>query len=265
MRFEVVAYSTGPDDRSPMRERLERGFDRFVDAAGWPALRLAQSIRNDGIDILVDLKGHTEGAPPSVLALRPAPIQVHYLGYPGTLGGESRRLPDRRRDRHAGSSTPATMRRRSRCLPGSYQINDRARPIADNGRRGTSLVSRSADRAVLLQPRLQAQSGGVRCVDADPAEVPDAVLWLLARPGEECSSAICGARWCAAASMLGGSHFALARANPDYLALYRVADLFLDTWPYNAHTTASDALWAGCPVVTLARRHVRCRGSRRAF
>ena len=93
-------------------------------------------------------------------------------------------------------------------------------------------------------------------------EVPDAVLWLLARPGEERLSAICGARWSDAVSMRGGSSSRCARPNPDYLALYRVADLFLDTWPYNAHTTASDALWAGCPVLTLPRRDVRvaCRG-----
>ncbi|HWD16446.1 MAG TPA: tetratricopeptide repeat protein, partial [Casimicrobiaceae bacterium] len=71
-RFEVIGYSTGPDDRSAMRARLAHGFDRFVDAAGWAPLRLATSIRNDAIDILVDVKGHTENAMPSVLALRPA-------------------------------------------------------------------------------------------------------------------------------------------------------------------------------------------------
>jgi predicted O-linked N-acetylglucosamine transferase (SPINDLY family) len=84
--FEVAAYSIGPDDGSPMRRRLEAAFDRFVDARHWSADRLAAQIRADGIDVLVDLKGHTDGAMPAVLALRPAPIQAQWLGYPGTMG-----------------------------------------------------------------------------------------------------------------------------------------------------------------------------------
>src|SRR6185295_19820642 len=106
-----------------MRERLVRAFDRFVDAAGWPAPRLARSIRDDGIDILVDLKGHTEGAAPAVLALRPAPIQVHYLGYPGTLGGNLVDYligdPIVTPPEHAGDYGETLA-----LLPASYQIND---------------------------------------------------------------------------------------------------------------------------------------------
>jgi predicted O-linked N-acetylglucosamine transferase (SPINDLY family) len=249
-RFEVFAYSTGPDDRSPMRARLVRGFDHFVDAAGWPALRLAAAIRSDAIDILVDLKGHTEGAPPSVLALRAAPIQVHYLGYPGTLGGNLV-------DYLIGDAivTPAghasDYAETLALLPGSYQINDRDRPIAQ-----------TPDRHELGLPR----NGVVLCCfnsgyKFNPevfdawvqilAAVPEGVLWLLTRHGDE--------RWASnmrremvrrgvdARRLI----FTSARPNPEYLALYRAADLFIDTWPYNAHTTASDALWAGCPVVTL--------------
>jgi protein O-GlcNAc transferase len=249
-RFEVVGYSTGPDDRSPMRERLTRGFDRFVDAAGWPARRLATAIRNDAIDILVDLKGHTEDAPPSVLALRPAPIQVHYLGYPGTLGGN---LADYligdaivTPPEHAGDYAETLA-----LLPASYQVNDRERPIGETPGRAELGLPRGA---VVLCCFNSGYKFNPEVFDAWMqilGEVPEAVLWLLARRGEE--------RWVSnlrremvrrgldARRLI----FAHGRPNPDYLALYRAADLFIDTWPYNAHTTASDALWAGCPIVTL--------------
>jgi protein O-GlcNAc transferase len=249
-RFEVVAYSTGPDDRSPMRERLARGFDRLVEAAGWPALRLATAIRNDAIDILVDLKGHTEDAPPSVLALRPAPIQVHYLGYPGTLGGNLA-------DYLIGDAVVTPVEDAGdyaetlALLPGSYQVNDRERPIAETPNRTDLGLPRNA---VVLCCFNSAYKFNPEVFDAWTeilAGVPDAVLWLLARRGDE--------RWVSnlrremvrrgidARRLV----FATARPNPEYLALYRAADLFVDTWPYNAHTTASDSLWAGCPLVTL--------------
>jgi protein O-GlcNAc transferase len=249
-RFEIVGYSTGHDDRSPMRARLVRGFDRFVDAAGWPALRLATAIRNDAIDILVDLKGHTEDAPPSVLALRPAPIQVHYLGYPGTIGGNladyliGDAIVTPPRDAGDYAETLAL-------LPGSYQVNDQARPIAETPARSELGLPRSA---VVLCCFNSGYKFNPEVFDAWAqilAQVPEAVLWLLARGGEE--------RWVSnlrremvrrgldARRLI----FATARPKVEYLALYRAADLFIDTWPYNAHTTASDALWAGCPLVTL--------------
>ena len=249
-RFEIVGYSTGPDDRSPMRERLVRSFDRFVEAAGWPPRRLATAIRNDAIDVLVDLKGHTENAPPSVLALRPAPIQVHYLGYPGTLGGNLA-------DYLIGDAivTPpedaGDYAETLALLPGSYQINDRDRPIADTPSRQDLNLPRTG---IVLCCFNSGYKFNPEVFDAWMkilAQVPEAVLWLLARRGEE--------RWVSnlrremvrrgldARRLV----FAAARPNPEYLALYRAADVFLDTWPYNAHTTASDALWAGCPLVTL--------------
>lgn len=249
-RFEIIAYSTGQDDRSPMRERLVRAFDRFVDAAGWPALRLAARIREDAIDVLVDLKGHTENATPSVLALRPAPIQVHYLGYPGTLGGHLADYligdPIVTPEEHAGDYSETLV-----LLPRSYQVNDRNRPIGavpdrvELGLARNGVVLCCFNSGYKLNPEVL--DVWMRIL----ANVPDAVLWLLARRGEE--------RWVSNVrreTVRRGIDarrliFAQARANADYLALYRAADLFLDTWPYNAHTTASDALWAGCPVVTL--------------
>jgi protein O-GlcNAc transferase len=248
-RFEIVGYSTGPDDRSPMRARLARAFDRFVDMAGWPSARVAQAIRADGIDILVDLKGHTEGAAPAALALRPAPIQVHYLGYPGTLGG---RLVDYLigdaivpPPAHAADYVEALA-----LLPGSYQVNDRQRPVADPPSREALDLPRDAvvlccfNSLYKLNPQVLDAWGRIL------TQVPAAVLWLMVRdrdhPGVGHLRRETVRRGIDARRMV----FATARPNPEYLGLYRHADLFLDTWPYNAHTTASDALWAGCPVVT---------------
>jgi predicted O-linked N-acetylglucosamine transferase (SPINDLY family) len=248
-RFEVVAYSTGPDDGSPMRRRLVEGFDRFVDAQGWAPGRLAAGIRGDGIDILVDLKGHTEGAAPSVLALRPAPIQVHYLGYPGTIGGGLCDYligdPIVTPPAHAADYAETLA-----LLPHSYQVNDRARPVHAPPPREDLELPRDA---VVLCCFNNLYKLNAEVFDAWArilAAVPNAVLWLLVRdaahPGIGRLRREAVRRGIDARRLV----FATARPNPDYLGLYRHADLFLDTWPYNAHTTASDALWAGCPVLT---------------
>ena len=249
-RFEVIGYSTGPDDGSPMRTRIARAFDHFVDAAGFSGERLAEVIRRDGIDILIDLKGHTEGAPPAALALHPAPIQVHYLGYPGTLGGGLV-------DYLIGDQvvTPiahaADYAETLALLPDSYQINDRKRPIAEPpGRSALQLPANGVvfccfNNSYKLNPEVF--DAWARIL----AAVPDSVLWLLAR--HENDPIMGNLR--AEAQKRGVDPvrvaFAWSRPNAEYLGLYRHADLFLDTWPYNAHTTASDALWAGCPLLTL--------------
>ena len=247
--FEVVAYSTGPDDGSALRARLRAGFDRFVDAAGWPATRLAAQIRADGIDLLVDLKGHTEGAATAVLAQRPAPIQAQWLGYPGTMGasyvdyliGDPVVTPFA----DAADYTETLVQ-----LPVCYQPNDRQRPVAA-----------PETRAALGLPA----AGVVFCSFHNPfkfnpevidsystilSRVPASVLWLLDRGGRD--PAIVNLRRELARRGIAAERVVAARSrpNPEYLALYHHADLFLDTWPYGAHTTASDALWAGCPVLT---------------
>ncbi len=248
--FEVFGYSHGPDDGSQMRARVIRAFDRFADLRDRDPLAIADAIRSDTIDILVDLKGHTQGALPVVLARRPAPIIAHYLGYPGTLAagladyliGDPVVTPPEHFDDYDEAIA---------VLPDSYQINDRARPIGETPPRGAlglppdGVVFASFNQTYKINPEV---------FDAWMAilrEVPGAALWLLARRidhpaignlrGEARSRGVDPARLV----------FAAHRPNPDYLALYRHADLFLDTWPYNAHTTASDALWAGCPVLTV--------------
>ena len=249
-RFEVIGYSTGPDDRSPMRSRLVRAFDRFVDVRDQHPRAVAEMIRRDTLDILIDLKGHTEGATPIVLAFRPAPIQVHYLGYPGTLGGNLVDYligdPIVTPEAHASDYAEALA-----LLPGSYQINDRARPIgaapsrADVGLPVGAFVFVSFNQTYKINPEVfDAWMAILRAV-------PDSVLWLLARTDND--PAIANLRREAQSRGVDAARlvFARHRPNPDYLALYGLADLFLDSWPYNAHTTASDALWAGCPVLTI--------------
>ena len=166
-----------------MRARA-RGFDRFVDVHAATPEQVAERIRSDGIDLLVDLKGHTAGAPPRVLALRPAPIQAHYLGYPGTLGGglvdyligDATVTPAA----HADDYAEALVR-----LPGSYQVNDRQRPIAEAPSRAA--LGLPADGVVLcnfnatwkLRPEaFDAWATILR-------RVPQAVLWLLARRDDD--------------------------------------------------------------------------------
>lgn len=248
-RFEVIAYSTGPHDGSAMRARLEQAFDRFVDLRQRDHLAVADAVRGDAIDILVDLKGHTEGATPLVLARRPAPIQVHYLGYPGTLAGDVV-------DYLIGDAivTPpehlADYAEALAVVPGAYQVNDRDRPIGEAlsrsalGLPANGFVFCSFNQTYKINPAV---------FDAWMAiltAVPEAVLWLLSRGADDPAPANLRRE----AELRGVAPtrlvFASRCPNPEHLARYRHADLVLDTWPYNAHTTASDALWAGCPVLT---------------
>jgi len=250
-RFRVLAYSCGRDDASPIRRRLEAAFDEFVDIRALGTAEAAQRIVADGVEILVDLKGHTLEAATGVMAMRPAPVQVQYLGYPGSMGagfidyllGDAVVTPAE----HQADYDEHLVR-----LPGCYQVNDRRRPCPD----------RVGSRASLGLP----EQGIVFCCFNNtwkfaPAmfgawmeilrRVPGSVLWLLGRQSlPELESNL---RTEAQARGLDPERLVLSESRPleDYLALYHHADLFLDTLPYNAHTTASDALWMGCPVLTL--------------
>ncbi|MFO1312205.1 MAG: tetratricopeptide repeat protein [Burkholderiales bacterium] len=249
-RFEVLAYSTGPDDGSPMRERVVRAFDRFVDVRATEPSRIAEMMRRDRIDILVDLKGHTQDGMPIVLAHRPAPIQVHYLGYPGTLEGglvdylvgDAVVTPEE----HAGGYAESLVR-----LPHSYQVNDRRRPVGEPPTRSELELPEDA---VVFACFNQTYKMNPEVFDAWMSilrSVPGSVLWLLRKGNDD--PAIANLKREAQARDVDPARLVFAdhRGNAEYLGLYRRADLFLDTWPYNAHTTASDALWAGCPVLTV--------------
>jgi protein O-GlcNAc transferase len=251
-KFDVYAFSFGPDDGSPMRRRLTQGIDHFIDVARSSDHDVAQRIRNAEIDIAVDLKGHTTDARPGILAFRPAPIQAQYIGYPGTMGADfiDYIIVD-------PFVVPADQQpyftEKLVHLPDCYQVNDAHREIAqraivraDYGLPKEGFVFCSFNNNYKITPEVFAI--WMRLLKA----VPGSVLWLfldnewvqqnLRREAE--------ARGMDATRLIFAPRMPLS----DHLARHRLADLFLDTSPYNAHTTASDALWVGLPLVTCAGR-----------
>jgi predicted O-linked N-acetylglucosamine transferase (SPINDLY family) len=248
-RFETIAMSYGPDDGSPMRARLARAFDRFLDGRNRSDADVAAELRRLEIDIAIDLKGYTRGSRPGVLACRPAPVQAHYLGYPGTMAMEAVDyiladaivLPEA----HFANYTEKVIH-----LPDSYQCNDSARDPgsrvftrAEAGLSETGIVFASFNNAYKIAPEMF--GAWMRIL----AAVEGSVLWLL----EDSAAAAANLRREAQARGVAGERLVFApRLGPaDHLARHRLADLFLDTLPYGAHTTASDALWAGLPVLTV--------------
>jgi protein O-GlcNAc transferase len=242
-QFRVIGYSYGHDDGSATRQRLAASFDDFVDLEASSHVDAAARIRSDAVDILVDLKGYTASARPDIMALRPAPIQVSYLGYPGTMGMDAVDyiLAD---PFVAPFDQQPYFTEKLVHLPACYQINDRRRPIAsplptraDCGLPATGFVFCCLSAAYkITQPIFRIW---MRLLDA----VPDSVLWLL----DDGPAAVANLRSEAGSARL---IFAPPLPNPQHLARLSAADLFLDTLPYNAHTLASDAMWAGCPMIT---------------
>ncbi|MBC7437927.1 MAG: tetratricopeptide repeat protein [Bdellovibrionales bacterium] len=247
-RFELVAFSFGPEVQSGMRSRLKGAFDQFHPVQGMSDREVAMLARKLDIDIAVDLKGYTQNARPGIFAFRPAPIQVSYLGYPGTMGApfidyivaDATVLPES----HRLFYTEKVVQ-----LPGSYQVNDSSREIAP--------LTPTRAEAGLPDP------GFVFCCFNNNYKItPDvfdvwmrllldvegSVLWLLQGNGGVAD------RLRAEATARGVDPsrlvFAARQPLPQHLARHRLADLFLDTTWCNAHTTASDALWAGLPVLT---------------
>jgi predicted O-linked N-acetylglucosamine transferase (SPINDLY family) len=248
--FEISAISYGHDDGSAMRARLRKAFDRFHDVGDKSDLDVAKLIKELEIDIAVDLKGYTKDARPQILSHRPAPVQASLLGYPGTMGcdfidyviADETVLPFAQQPFYT---------ERIVHLPDCYQPNDRKRAIAETG----------VTRAQAGLP----DGGFVFCCfnsnyKITPAifdiwmrllgAVGGSVLWLLRSNAnaEANLRSAAQARGIAASRLIFCDHMRL----PEHLARHRLADLFLDTLPYNAHTTTSDALWAGLPVLTCA-------------
>ena len=251
-RFTVIAASYGPDDRSAMRARLERAVDEFLDLRGNSDDEIAQILRARGVQIAVDLKGHTGGARTGILAQRPVPIQVNFLGYPGTMGApymdyiiaDRHLIPPQERLHY----TEQVLE-----LPGCYQPNDnrRPRPPEGPGREACGLPAHGFvfccfNHVYKVVPMIF--SAWMRLLRA----VEGSVLWLL--QGSE--TARRNLRTAAAAHGIAPERlvFAPQLTLDRHLARYHHADLFLDTWPCNAHTTASDALWMGVPLITLTGR-----------
>jgi protein O-GlcNAc transferase len=251
-QFEVFGVSFGADDGSDMRTRLMAAFDRFIDVRTQGDREVARLINDLQVDIAVDLNGHTQDERLDILAFRPAPIQVNYLGYPGTTGADfidyiiadATVLPFDQQPHYTEHIVH---------LPDCYQANDRKRRIASRtptreevGLPAEGLVFCCFNTTWKIAPPvfdvwmrlLKAAEGGV--------------LWLYS----DNRHAEANLRNEAVARGIDPSRLVFAGPLPhgDHLARHRVADLFLDTLPYNAHTTASDALWAGIPLLT-------CRGN----
>ena len=247
--FEVIGFDNGAGDDSSTRKRLESAFDRIIAISGMSDGRAAERIRAEEVDILVDLNGYYGAHRMGVFAHRPAPLQVNWLGFPGTLGAPyiDYIIADR-------IVIPEDEQRffteRVVWLPGSYQVNDDKRRIAaktpsraEMGLPGDAFVFCNFNQPYKLSPaQLQAWL-------AILAHVPHSVLWLWANnPTFELN-----VKLFAAHHGIAMERIVIAGPAPveDHLARLKLADLFLDSLPYNAHTTASDALWAGVPVLTL--------------
>jgi protein O-GlcNAc transferase len=251
-QFRVIAYSNSRDDDSDIRRRLEKAFDEFVDIRDLSPAKAKQRIRADGVDILVDLKGHTLEAATAVMALRPAPVQVNYLGYPGSMGAEYI-------DYIIGDKVVTPFEDEMDYdehivqLPGSYQVNDLQRPCPAEGPGREALgLPKTGVVFCCFNNSWKITAEIFACWMDILKAVPDSVLWLHGRQSLD------DLRQNLSRTMqqndLDPSRLIIAEPRPleEYLQLYHHADLFLDTIPYNAHTTASDALWMGCPVITLS-------------
>jgi predicted O-linked N-acetylglucosamine transferase (SPINDLY family) len=250
--FEIVAFDMGWDDGSRLRQRLEAAFDKFVTLTHLPARDAAERIKAEGIDILVNLNGYFGAESMSVFAHRPAPIQVNYLGFPATLGApyidyilaDRIVIPEDEQDCYTEKVV---------YLPDCYQVNDSKRPIAGNiptraqcGLPEQAFVFCNFNHIYKLTPGMFAVWMTLL------KEVEGSVLWLL-RSNKDFPDRL--RREAEKAGVAGERLVFAPPATPaEHLARMKLADLFLDSMPYNAHTTASDALWAGLPLLT-------CRGT----
>jgi predicted O-linked N-acetylglucosamine transferase (SPINDLY family) len=245
-RFEVIAISFGPDEQSEARERLKRAFDQFHDVRAMHERDIAGLIKKLEVDIAVDLKVYTEGARPAIFALRPAPVQVNYLGYPGTAAGDVM-------DYIIGDPVALPFDQqpfyseRIVQLPDSYQSNDPARFIGEKPTRAEAGLPAEGfvfcsfnNHWKIIAPVFDVW---MRLLKA----VPGSVLWLLTDTADANLIREAKARGIDPARLI----FAPKLKHDAHLGRLGLADLVLDTQPYNAHTTGSDALWTGVPMVTV--------------
>ena len=250
VRFDVIGYSSGGNDYSSMRRRVEGAVDIFVDLEALSDSAAADRIEEDNIDILVEVSGYTKHSRPRILAFRPAPLQVSFLAFPGTMGtdfidyliGDQFVIP---RAQQVFYSEKIVY------MPASYQVNDSHRKIAEDVATRTALGLPAAafvfccfNRSYKITPAFF--DIWMRLL----RRVPGSVLWLLATN----PVATANLRREAETRGVDANRLVFAPRVPlaEHLARHAHADLFLDTLPYGAHTTMSDALWAGLPAVTCA-------------
>ncbi|MEJ2163890.1 MAG: tetratricopeptide repeat protein [Desulfobacterales bacterium] len=258
-QFNVYCYSYGPDDNSLYRQQIQTNCDQFIDIRNRSLVDAAGRINADRVDILVELKGHTKGARLGILACRPAPIQVHYLGYPGTTGADfiDYLITDK-------IVTPIEhmpfYSENLVFLPHSYQVNDHKQEIAphvlhkeDFGLPPDSFVFSSFNLSYKIDRII------FDCWMRILNRVPHGVLWLL-KVDETAKQNL---KQEAASRGIDSRRLIFADKLPkaQHLTRIRLADLALDTRIVNGHTTTSDSLWAGVPVATLLGSHFASRVS----
>jgi len=248
-RFEVSIFSHGPDDKSPMRQRLIRAVEHFHDVTARSDIETAHQIRDSQIDVLIDLKGHTKDNRLGLFACRAAPVQVSYLGFPATSGAEYI-------DYFIGDPVASPLEHQPyyteklALMPICYQPNDRKRPLpktitrAELGLPEDALVLCGFNQPFKLTPEILKVWAGLL------KELPDAVLWLLGWNKTSRAPILA----CIENEGVDPARviFAPRVGNAEHMTRMAQADIFIDTWPCNGHTTASDALWNGVPVVTYA-------------
>jgi len=250
-RFDLYLYSHGPDDGSAMRQRIQHAAHSFMEVGKLSDHEAALRIAADHIDVLVDLKGHTSNSRLGIFAWRPAPVQATYLGFPASTGasfmdyfiGDEVSSPLA----HAGDFTEQLA-----LMPVCYQPNDRQRPLpqattrAEHGLPADGLVLCGFNQPFKISPEVLDSWCSLM------HRLPGSVLWLLRWTAESEPRLLAEA----ARRGIGADRIVFAPAvhNSQHISRFALADIYLDAWPCNGHTTVSDALWAGVPVVTLQGR-----------
>lgn len=257
-KFEVYGFSFGFNTQDPMRQHLEKTFDKFLDVKHLSDIDIVRLSRQHEIDIAIDLGGHTQDSRPQIFSARVAPIQINYLGFPGTWGGNYM-------DYFIGDNVSVSNENlKYFCekiifLPNSFMVNPGNRSISankllkqDHGLPAETFVFCCLNNNWKITPEVFLQWMQIL------RQVPNSVLWLYAdNIWSEKNLKLETEKYGVSVNRI-----IFAKRLPvlsDYLARYQFADLFLDTFPYNAHSTASDALWAGIPILTLQGRSFASR------
>jgi predicted O-linked N-acetylglucosamine transferase (SPINDLY family) len=247
-RFKTILFNFSHKSHPDVRDRMARAFDEVLDVRMLSDVEIAALARHRGLDVAVDLKGHTLNSRTGIFARRTAPIQINFLGYPGTMGApfidyivaDETVIPPR----FEGGYSEKVLR-----IPGCYQPNDRSRAVnyvghkSDLGIASDSFVFCSFNSIYKITPEIFSAWMLIM------SRASHSVLWLLT----ENESAKRNLRREAASRGIDSDRLIFARSMPsaEHLSRYRFVDLFLDTWPCGAHTTASDALRMECPIVTM--------------
>ncbi|AUN95742.1 tetratricopeptide repeat protein [Pseudazoarcus pumilus] len=247
-RFELFAYSAAPDDGSDLGRRVLSAFDHVRDVSGLDDAALARSVVEDGIDIIVDLNGHTKGARLGALAQRPAPVQVTYLGYPATTGLDyidyividEVLAPEHEAEDYSEKFA---------YVEASYQCNDSHRKIGKRPDRESCGLPKKGFVFCCFNQHYKITREVFAAWCDIVASSPGSVLWLAA--GDEGARKALKARFVESGLQEDRLVFASVVPYSEHLARLQNADLALDTAPYNMHTTASDILYAGVPILTI--------------